>query len=479
MRRLLLFARSIIPEDPTQLLFLVGSFLLLICMELRCFPLTTESVSGQFSIESFDGAYQLAFHSWNVFSFYTRLIIFFAGAAGLLIGILPGPRPLLRSLIFVCLPALAGLTLLCVHFLPFAARWNPSHFSVLHYRPYSEAWILKNVWSLGPGLRMAALGIVLVLVFLSRQAMGISSLPLRLPQSQKSAQFPDGEWAKTETAVWALIPGIFLAWVVASILYSVTLALWPRGPNFYFLVPMFNAFAIGLLAGSVVWAIGESWWKEFRSFIRLPDAKLALLGVAIPVAINLVPNFLTYFWDRIQWGMHGLGKYSPPRFASYFQVPDPIYLWFILAAGMEEVIWRGYLQPRFIRRYGLIRGILLIGLSWGAIHFLRDFQGTARDYDISIRLGLRLGLCITMSFVLGWLTLRSNSIWPAVLAHGLHNVWVLSRPRFYLEIAGGASSAIVLVCFGFLGYLLFKYWPPPAMAEEGTDIAESSTEVPA
>jgi hypothetical protein len=38
MKRLIAFARCAIPEDPAQLLFLGGLFLLFICLQLRCYP---------------------------------------------------------------------------------------------------------------------------------------------------------------------------------------------------------------------------------------------------------------------------------------------------------------------------------------------------------------------------------------------------------------------------------------------------------
>ena len=164
-----------------------------------------------------------------------------------------------------------------------------------------------------------------------------------------------------------------------------------------------------------------------RQFTRLPETKFGLLGVIFPIAINLIPNLIAYLSERIHWAIFEFCRFSPPIFASYFHIPSSYYFWYLFAAGFEEVIWRGYLQPRFVQRFGLIRGILLLGLAWSAFHFLSDFQTTTHDYELLLRLTSRLSLCIAMSYVLGWLTLRSGSIWPAAVAHGLHNVWMFSR----------------------------------------------------
>src|SRR3989442_7835742 len=65
VKRLILFARSVIPEDPAQLLFLGGSVLLLICMQLRCFPLVPDYAHGSnvFLGGSYDDAVAKAYQS--------------------------------------------------------------------------------------------------------------------------------------------------------------------------------------------------------------------------------------------------------------------------------------------------------------------------------------------------------------------------------------------------------------------------------
>jgi membrane protease YdiL (CAAX protease family) len=480
MRRLFLFLRSVIPQDPAQLLFIVGSFLLLICMQLRCYPLPYESLWLQVSAKLNSDPYLGELRAWNLYSVGARLPIVFAGAAAFVIGFWPGPRPLRRTVIFVCIPALAGITLLCIHYLPFAAYWNPSNTSVLQNRPYSQMWVLRNLWSLGPALHMSVLGIVLILLFLSRQAMGLATLPLRLPQTGQSDRFLDEEWSGIVAFVWGLIPGGIILNLVTLSLYVVAIRIWSNlsNVNVSSLNTIFGTVSIGLLACAAALIAGKNPWEDFKSFTRLPKVRVASIAGAIAVAVDLIPNLVAYTWDRIQWGIHGLGKYSPPQITSYFQFPDPVFLWFFPAAFVEEVIWRGYLQPRFIQRFGILRGLFLVGLSWGALHFLRDFQGTIEDHEIPLKLFYRLALCVAMSYVFGWLALRSDSIWPSVLVHGLHNVWVFSRPQFYIRLEEVISPTLVLICYSFLGYLLFKYWPPPAMADEEGESAPSPAELP-
>jgi len=481
VNRLIRFLRSVIPQDPAQLLFLVGSTLLLICMQLRCIPLSQNYAPGSSTLPSylFDDQFARAQQSWLIFSICARLPIVFAGAAGLFICFRPGPRPLRRSLLFVCLPSIAGLALLCSRFLTFTEHWNSPPVSIFEHRIHSQSWVLHTWWSMGPALHMSVLGIALVLIFLSRQALGLTSLPLSLPHSDGSALHIDGGWKRIEILVWTSMIGIFLVNLVTGALFLAAYGLEPRVLNFPALVPVMAAVGIGLLVFVAAWAVGENRSKDFKEFIRLSGVKLAVFAVAIPVAINLIPNFVAYVFDRIQWGIHGFGQYSPPIFARYFQFPAPFYFWYFPGAFLEEIIWRGYLQPRFVERYGALRGIFLIGLSWSASHFVGDFQGTRDDFQIPMRLVMRLALCVTMSYVLGWLTMRSGSIWPAVLVHGLHNVWAFSSASYTFVQDPLLNEAIIRVCYGFLGYALFKYWPPAGGMDDSERTAADATELPA
>lgn len=71
MRRLTIFARSVIPRDPNQLLLLVGSILLLICEQLRCYPIVAGYTPGVnvFLLGSYGDPFAKAFHSWLLFSY--------------------------------------------------------------------------------------------------------------------------------------------------------------------------------------------------------------------------------------------------------------------------------------------------------------------------------------------------------------------------------------------------------------------------
>jgi membrane protease YdiL (CAAX protease family) len=240
---------------------------------------------------------------------------------------------------------------------------------------------------------------------------------------------------------------------------------------------LISALSTVCLVAVAAWAVGEGRWEELRQLVRPPETKFAMLGLIFPTAIELVPNLAAYVYDQVHWAAFQFGKVDPPFFPSYFLTPNPLFLWYLPAAFFEEVIWRGYLQPRFVQRFGLMRGIFLLAMAWSAFHFLGDFLRMTEDYQVFLQFFFRITTCIAMSYVLGWLTLRSRSIWPAALAHGLSNVWILAMTySLDWQQSPFVRRIIVAVCWGLLGFALFRFWPPSSATEGSDQVSEVATE---
>ena len=95
-----------------------------------------------------------------------------------------------------------------------------------------------------------------------------------------------------------------------------------------------------------------------------------------------------------------------------------------LATFGEEFGWRAYLLPKLMPLGGR-KAMLLIGLIWGVWHWPVIFMG----YEYGFKYpghpwaGPLLFIWVTfgLGIFLGWLTLRSQSIWPAVIGHAAIN----------------------------------------------------------
>src|SRR5919106_4261502 len=99
-----------------------------------------------------------------------------------------------------------------------------------------------------------------------------------------------------------------------------------------------------------------------------------------------------------------------------------LVLWFSLG---EEIGMRGYLQPRLMS-LGRTRALLVVGLVWGTWHMpLYYFMAKLFPVgNVLLFVPLFYGTIVAASFFFGYMRIYTGSIWPASIAHAVHNaVW--------------------------------------------------------
>jgi membrane protease YdiL (CAAX protease family) len=143
------------------------------------------------------------------------------------------------------------------------------------------------------------------------------------------------------------------------------------------------------------------WWIAFGVTLLITVAASAVVW-ATPLASFVVPedglidpilNFI------IEFGM--------------------FVVWFSLA---EEIGMRGYLQPHLMS-LGRNRALLLVGLVFATWHmpliFLTPLYHAAGNKLLV--LPLFYGTVVAASFIFGYLRIYTGSVWPASIAHSVHN----------------------------------------------------------
>ncbi|WP_230684987.1 CPBP family intramembrane glutamic endopeptidase [Cellulomonas sp. JZ18] len=91
-----------------------------------------------------------------------------------------------------------------------------------------------------------------------------------------------------------------------------------------------------------------------------------------------------------------------------------------LAALGEEVGWRGWLLPALLP-LGTWPALLVSGAVWGLWHAPLILLGYNFGRTDVVGVLLMVGGCVAWGVLLGWLRLRSGSLWPPVVAHGALN----------------------------------------------------------
>jgi uncharacterized protein len=170
---------------------------------------------------------------------------------------------------------------------------------------------------------------------------------------------------------------------------------------------------------------------------------------------------------------------------------DPILLFFIffgmvvLFFGLsEEIGMRGYLQPHLMS-LGRTRALFLVGLVFATWHmpliFIAPAQANFLTGNLLLFFPLFYGTVVAASFFFGYLRIYTGSIWPASIAHAVHNAVWNTMGAFTLITASPLLVNVYLVGdFGLLiliGTVFGAIWVGHRF-KSGMDQAQPGTEVP-
>jgi uncharacterized protein len=93
----------------------------------------------------------------------------------------------------------------------------------------------------------------------------------------------------------------------------------------------------------------------------------------------------------------------------------------LVSAFGEELGWRGYLVPRLVQ-FGVRRPLLVSGIIWGLWHVPLILTGQYIHGPIPWLASLVFLASVTAdAFLLGWMRLRTGSVWPAAIGHASWN----------------------------------------------------------
>jgi uncharacterized protein len=176
--------------------------------------------------------------------------------------------------------------------------------------------------------------------------------------------------------------------------------------------------------GSIGWHWG-SWKYQYQSFL-IPLAYVAIAYAGI-------------------WGL-GLGGWYSSSFVEELRADYMLESWsdesiialrFVLTATVsfvlllpgilgEEVGWRGLLVPALSKNLGFAQVALLSGLLWSIWHWplmLLGFYGNS-EAPLTFQISTFTVCLVSMSFVMTYIRYTTDSLWPAVIFHMSHNVFL-------------------------------------------------------
>jgi membrane protease YdiL (CAAX protease family) len=463
-KRVLGFIQSVRPADPAHALLLLGATFLFIAGELRWWP-AAASVLVYFHSEPRPDL------TWISCVRAMTLPMLVAGAVAGYLCLVAVLRPLRVFVLGVLLPALVTLVTIPIvglHWFPqMLAPDSAAIGSILEASRPPHVSIPQSLSSLGPGLQTGVAGFVLVAIFAVLLWKGHSTLPVRLRFSSAGSigEISAEDDRRTVLFVWMMICLMPLVSLAHNRLLGPVYFLFHGSQTSPGVFSAADKLCLALALFALVFvAAGRDRWTAVRESLRLPPLRYVGIAALIPMGLASVPSFIRYFLAVQHWAESGIGRYMRPSLGDYFAVPHGYLYWYFAPAVVEEIAWRGYLQPRFVRRYGLVRGIFFVGIVWGAFHFASDFDWRMTAAGVAFQIARRLAETIAQAYVLGWLTIRSRSILPAAIAHALFNMSLSANG--FLKDPVYIPVWVIALAWAVVGYLLFHHFPLGAANDE-------------
>jgi membrane protease YdiL (CAAX protease family) len=321
---------------------------------------------------------------------------------------------------------------------------------------------------LGPGAWFLLASLVLLGIGLQRAERGNLHLPVRFRSAggaeaeviaydngaKESLGFVLLAYVLTFVAVqgfaaflFILVPGLFSNW------FSSDLSLWAwMGSCLASAGPLVAA----LLLARRHWK--EIWLPTLRSFPVL----WVFLTFVIPVAIDLAARSANWFAVYVRWFLIKPNVDLPQPMADFFAVPSLLVFVHFFPILLEELGWRAYFQPRMVSAFGVRRGLMLVGLVWAIWHFPTSI-GTESLWFAAQNISARLLLTTLHAVVIGWIFLRTNSVWPAATLHLAMKAMVWHGQLNTTPWSGFHYFAREIL-FVWLAWMLFRRWPQQATA---------------
>lgn len=196
------------------------------------------------------------------------------------------------------------------------------------------------------------------------------------------------------------------------------------------------------------------------------NGKYYLLAVLFPVLLSIVTGIVE---TLIYGGFHSneiFAELSLPAYIAYvFYGIAMGATSFIIALG-EELGWRGYLMPKLCEVMGMPAALILGGIIWGLWHapmILLYGLNYGTEHPVIGMLVMCVS-CFGMGSILTYITMKSDSIYPAAIAHGIQDVvaslisvlFITERTAAEHAFEIGLLDTLIVLILGMLPFVLLK-----------------------
>ena len=196
---------------------------------------------------------------------------------------------------------------------------------------------------------------------------------------------------------------------------------------------MLSLVSLGMLAPAIAHVITR---KITNEGFRLIGEKSMMLGIDLKgkkwiffLLAMFLPVVYSTLGDVIVW-LFCPEAFGEAEVSSFVVIIYPLIsivsgVVLSFAAFGEEFGWRGYMMPKLIELVGMPKALIIGGIIWGLWHAPLTCVGHnfGMDYPGFPYVGIIVMclFCTVLGTILMYVTIKTNSIWPAAFMHAVNN----------------------------------------------------------
>ena len=196
---------------------------------------------------------------------------------------------------------------------------------------------------------------------------------------------------------------------------------------------MLSLVSLGMLAPAIAHVITR---KVTNEGFRLTGEKSMMLGIDLKgkkwiffLLAMFLPVVYSTLGDVIVW-LFCPEAFGEAEVSSFVVIIYPLIsivsgVVLSFAAFGEEFGWRGYMMPKLIELVGMPKALIIGGIIWGVWHAPLTCVGHnfGMDYPGFPYVGIIVMclFCTVLGTILMYVTVKTNSVWPAAFMHAVNN----------------------------------------------------------
>ena len=234
---------------------------------------------------------------------------------------------------------------------------------------------------------------------------------------------------------------------------------------------MLSLVSLGMLAPAIAHVITR---KITNEGFRLIGEKSMMLGIDLKgkkwiffLLAMFLPVVYSTLGDVIVW-LFCPEAFGEAEVSSFVVIIYPLIsivsgVVLSFAAFGEEFGWRGYMMPKLIELVGMPKALIIGGIIWGLWHAPLTCVGHnfGMDYPGFPYVGIIVMclFCTVLGTILMYVTVKTNSVWPAAFMHAVNNsspsaMLLFTRQDVEVPMWINALSNIPLILIAILCFSL-------------------------